>query len=61
MEADWQKIIEEASKTKVFEKPGRIACFSCGKDLGEFKGEGTSHSVCSDCKSKIERESGISE
>ena len=58
METHWEEIIKEAAKAKVYESEGRVVCFSCGKDLGEFKGKGTSHSICPECKSKMEKEAG---
>ena len=35
---------------------GKMICSYCGKEYGEFKGEGTSHGICTECAKKLKPE-----
>lgn len=38
---------------KFIEIFGDVICAWCGKKLGTWDGEGTSHGICSDCDKKM--------
>ena len=42
-------------ESKDLSQEGKVVCSYCKKITGEFKGEGTSHGICPDCRSKLGR------
>ncbi|OGY89372.1 MAG: hypothetical protein A2927_02155 [Candidatus Komeilibacteria bacterium RIFCSPLOWO2_01_FULL_45_10] len=46
---------EPKIESKDLSQEGKVVCSYCGGIIGEFKGEGTSHGICPNCRLKLER------